>query len=391
MESLLLNGYSVVRAGERDPLDFLNFLGDFSTTALGMVNPFEAPSEIDRRRVMSETFGQYGESTAPKSGSGNMITMSVEDARALVGEPTVGGKIDSLRYFFDEIGRDVVNGGYRSDFLFESLNRNEERTQDYLNLMHAMMNSYDLNAVYSDLKESMPNLSDRWDSMSIDPAIWSLLYGPASQNAEKYRISTPAEGSGEGTGEPAQTGVTIIPDDSQLQAAIKNADGQDITTFVDGDTTELHADIRHEDGQQLTAQVDGDMSKLAAKFREWNGKTITAKVTGQKAFAEGGRATEASIFGEAGPEWAIPEEHSERTAELLNAAREASGFTWPDIIARFGGLNANARNTPQTIVYSPTINAQDATGVERALAEDKTRLEKWFREREMREEMEVFA
>ena len=34
-------------------------------------------------------------------------------------------------------------------------------------------------------------------------------------------------------------------------------------------------------------------------------------------YAEGGRADEASIFGEAGPEWAIPEEHSARTASLL--------------------------------------------------------------------------
>lgn len=108
-------------------------------------------------------------------------------------------------------------------------------------------------------------------------------------------------------------------------------------------------------------------------------------------FAEGGRADEASIFAEEGAEWAIPEEHSQRTAELLNAAREASGFTWPDLLARFGGMNANPNNAPTTLVYSPTINAQDARGVEQVLAEDKKRLDKWYSEKKMHDEMEVYA
>ena len=108
-------------------------------------------------------------------------------------------------------------------------------------------------------------------------------------------------------------------------------------------------------------------------------------------YAEGGRATTASIFGEAGPEWAIPEEHSERTAALLDAARAASGFTWPDLLARYGGLNANANNSPTTLVYSPVINAQDARGVDAVLQADKRRFERWFEERRMREAMEVYA
>ena len=58
----------------------------------------------------------------------------------------------------------------------------------------------------------------------------------------------------------------------------------------------------------------------------------------KEGFAEGGRATTASIFGEAGAEWAIPEAHTNRTADLLNAARAASGFTWGDLISRYGGL-----------------------------------------------------
>ena len=108
-------------------------------------------------------------------------------------------------------------------------------------------------------------------------------------------------------------------------------------------------------------------------------------------FAAGGRATSASIFGEAGPEWAIPEEHSDRTAQLLNAAREASGFTWPDLIARYGDISSTGKSEPTTLIYSPTIQTANASGVEQVLKEDKDRLNKWFEERKMRDEVEVYA
>lgn len=112
-------------------------------------------------------------------------------------------------------------------------------------------------------------------------------------------------------------------------------------------------------------------------------------------YAEGGRAVTASIFGEAGPEWAIPEAHTERTAELLNKAREASGFTWGDLIARFGGLNANPNNQNVTVNYNPTINAQDAQGVADALRADKDRLLRLVKdmlaEQRLRDEVEVYT
>lgn len=109
-----------------------------------------------------------------------------------------------------------------------------------------------------------------------------------------------------------------------------------------------------------------------------------------RGFASGGRATVPSIFGEAGAEWAIPEAHTQATAELLNAARQASGFTWPDLISRVGGLNADVRHTPTTIVYSPTITARDVSGVREALAEDKRRLERWYEDRKLRERVEAY-
>lgn len=112
-------------------------------------------------------------------------------------------------------------------------------------------------------------------------------------------------------------------------------------------------------------------------------------------YAEGGRATTASIFGEAGPEWAIPEEHSARTAELLNQARQASGFTWGDLISRFGGLNATPNSKTVQLTYSPTIHAGDASGMAQALLSDKERLMRMLRgmldEMDMRNDAEVYA
>ena len=112
-------------------------------------------------------------------------------------------------------------------------------------------------------------------------------------------------------------------------------------------------------------------------------------------YANGGRATEASVFGEAGPEWAIPERHDDRTAALLDAARRASGFTWGEIISRFGGLNANPNNSPVVLNYSPVINANDTNGVAGALAADKENLLKMIRramsESKYRDSVEAFA
>ena len=103
------------------------------------------------------------------------------------------------------------------------------------------------------------------------------------------------------------------------------------------------------------------------------------RISPKAMYAEGGRATEASVFGEDGAEWAIPEEHSARTADLLNAARAASGFTWSDLIGRYGGLNGDAGHAPVTVNYAPVINAADAAGVDAALIRDKERLMKALR------------
>ncbi len=101
-----------------------------------------------------------------------------------------------------------------------------------------------------------------------------------------------------------------------------------------------------------------------------------------KRHAQGGRADEVSIFGEAGPEWAIPERHDARTAELLNSAREASGFSWTELIASTGGLNAGGNVVNNNFTYAPVVHANDARGVEQTLNKDKQFLNEWWEKRQ---------
>lgn len=148
--------------------------------------------------------------------------------------------------------------------------------------------------------------------------------------------------------------------------------------------------------EQLQAELDANPGSYSIGIRYTNPWESAGKLFGSLlGFKDGGRATSPSIFGEAGAEWAIPEEHSARTAALLDAAREASGFTWPELLARNGGLNSNPQNAPYTIVYSPTVYAQDARDVEQKLNDDKKRFEKWIEgylsEKQLQKEVAQYA
>ena len=196
--------------------------------------------------------------------------------------------------------------------------------------------------------------------------------------------------------------VTVEGDTTSLTATIDAEDGQYLLEYIGGDNTDLDMSITDQDGRQLTEDVHGDVSDLKRAIDSQDGRTITVHIHGVKDFdgyASGGRATEASIFAEAGPEWAIPEEHSERTAQLLNAAREASGFTWGEILGRFGGLNADPGHVNVNMTYAPTINAVNSDGVAEALSADKSRVERIVREAvqkameeaKLHDELEVYA
>lgn len=338
-----------------------------------------------------------------------------------------GGKY-KLDEYFTALGEGVASESVRGiEGAWSAMSK--EARNEYENMFAQVAQQYDLEAVAASMSSA---LADEGGSFSPDVALWDLLYGDASKHADDFLLhpkvdTSELDGMGadpiEVTATPVLEGeeglnidpipvpvqpytegtdaadalqdqgvdVQVTGDTTELQATIDGADGQTLLEYVSGDATNLSLSITDQDGKTLVENVTGNASSLAAIIQSYNGRTVTVNIRGRKLFAEGGRATEASIFGEAGPEWAIPEEHSQRTAELLDAARAASGFTWPEILGRFGGLNADPDNRPTTLIYSPTINAADVTGVEQALQEDKKRLEKWFKERQMHDEAVVYT
>lgn len=385
----LVNGFGQSMALEKPAWDILNLSSDYVNTNQDeyMVNG------INRKSTDALLLGGTDYST--------------EIARRTIA--ALGDGKGSMSAYFDAVGQSVQEGTVRA-ISSADLSRGAGRELD--NMLTQLSAAYDLERVLAD---STSYLAQEGNAYRYDFAMWDLLYGEASSHAEDYKITVPVEPDfQEGEmpdmepiavpiqprveGEDAMTslqdqGVTVDvgADATELTATIDGADGQTLMEYVSGDATDLSMTITDQDGRVLTENVTGNAASLAAIINSYNGRTITVNITGRKLFAEGGRATSASIFGEAGPEWAIPEEHSERTAALLNAAREASGFTWPDILARFGGLNSNPDNQPTTIIYSPTINAADATGVDQVLQEDKKRLDKWYEEKKMRDQVEVYS
>ena len=381
----LVNGFSLIERTGRASWDLLGLGGTFQTSGQDEYSP------LYQNRAAAEA--ALGISDA---------TYTLDTARKTI--ETLGTGAGSIAELMRVIGQSA-NGDWNESPL--NYLPTGDANRELGNMYEQLAAMYDMDAVRRSMGISEGN------SFGDYFAMWDLLYGAASANPEQFRLPVTPEiqpGATENmppvtipiqpkrSGEDSMTslqeqGVTVEvgADGTELEATIEAEDGQTLLEYLDGDATDLHMTIMAEDGQILTENVTGNAASLAAIINSYNGRTITVNIQGRKLFAQGGRATSASIFGEAGPEWAIPEEHSERTAELLNAAREASGFTWPDLLARFGGMNANPNGGSTTLVYSPTINAQDATGVDEVLRNDKERLDRWYEEKKMRDEVEVYS
>jgi len=188
-----------------------------------------------------------------------------------------------------------------------------------------------------------------------------------------------AEGAVTGLSESAQTELEAA---QMILDAGVTADGEVVGLYEDtiGERNESQSYLSSHPG---TWRVNAVYSSGGA-----GGYNIRATQIMDK-YAEGGRATEASIFGEAGAEWAIPEEHTSNTASLIWQAAQASGFTWDDIAAANGATGGGSGGN--TLIYSPTIIAANAEGVAEKLKEDKERLERWLHERELKEKIAVYA
>ena len=260
---------------------------------------------------------------------------TASDAREII--DTLGGSSGNIGKFLEVIGNAASNINQLSDLADVSLSGLEHST--LLNLISGLQRTYDFGKLLVG------------DQNEIAKGTYSDFYGA-------YRL---------------MFDDTINPNDYL---------NQNVTVPVIGDTSSLQASIASLDGSTIGVNV------ALNGISGMGGITVRGGIGGS--FADGGRADMASIFGEAGPEWAIPEEHSQRTAELLNAAREASGFSWPELLSRNGGLNAGSSGN-WTLVYSPTIVSDDASGVEEKLKADKDWMEKWWRDQKFRDDVEVYA
>ena len=268
---------------------------------------------------------------------------AVDTARRAV--DAFGGDFGGLDKFMTEIGG---GSGQSAMFAWSALSREEQA--EFNRLKESLRGIYDFERVLADESSVF---AKEGNSFRDAAAVYSLLYGNAGNALGKYRI-----GADEDDGYTLPIDVTDNGSAAETRSAIE-------ATFSD--------------------PVD-QVVRIAAK-----GAAGMYSVPSFRQYADGGRADTASIFGEAGPEWAIPEAHTERTASLLDAAREASGFTWPELLSRNGGLNADGGHRPTQLIYSPTIIAGDATGVEQKLIEDKARLDAWSREKRLRDEVMAYV
>lgn len=280
----------------------------------------------------------------------------------------------------DAIAEGVANGDYT--VIEEAFGRVSETGVEMFNqVTDSLKNAYDFERVLSDMGGALASTANPYRDQA---AAYQLMYGGI--DAEQYRITAEVEpvipdGAADATVYTTEFQGGL--DNNVPNASVSYPDGYaDGTSYASGFQAAL-------DANPISASVGGGRGGgNDSSGSKKSGGSFVSKILGL--FAEGGRATTASIFGEAGPEWAIPEEHTDRVASLFNAAREASGFTWPELIARNGGLNAGG-GAPAQIIYSPTIYAKDATDVERKLLDDKERLERWWNEKQMREDVEVYA
>lgn len=268
----------------------------------------------------------------------------IDTARSAVA--AFSGDYGNLGRFMSAVGSDDT-----SKNLVLAWNALTDEEKDELQRMKgALSGIYDFDRVLAD--ETSIVASDG-SAFRDAAAMYSLLYGSASGDLNKYRIGADEDD------------VYTLP----------------INVTDNGSAAEMRSAIE----ETFSEPVD-QVVRFVAK-----GSVGGYTLPNFRLYADGGRADSASIFGEAGPEWAIPEAHTARTASLLDAAREASGFTWPELLSRNGGLNANGNHQPAQIIYSPTIIANDATGVEQKLIEDKVRLDAWYREKQLRDDVMAYA
>lgn len=332
---------------------------------------------------------------------GAVKTPEVTEYSAEIAKQTIAAVGGGMDAYLAEIG----NGQDARDVNAAWSEMSREARTEYQNMVDALQEVYDFDRVLAGETNMFAEASSAFRD---DAAVYSLLYGNASHDLEKYKITAEIDPViDEGAVQDAAGSQEIkVPVEPEVPEDTGELEMPSTVTGAAEAAQAAHSDAQIVMDDPLAQAVHVSDNGSAAATRGAIASTFSTPITQYinvvqrgggglmnrlAKYADGGRADEPSIFGEAGPEWAIPEEHSERTAWLLDAARQASGFTWPELLTRNGGLNAGGGNTPSQLIYSPTIIANDANGVEQRLIEDKARLEKWYQDKQLHDDVEVYA
>lgn len=363
----------------------------------GWINPQSptgaAYSEADKTAFLSDMDAQNTARIQGYKDDNAQVTMAVLDA--LIGQSDFGEALPFLRAALGDIGtmeRNSLTGALTLEDV------------DWAGLDAAGLLTDDIAGQLFDFHSASGELRKLFEPYADNPEVATLLEQMGylyalGQEAQFYQMrkadfeATGYDPLGEfgayGTGKAASEAVPAraAAGEAAAQALMEGYGTPELGATIDSTGISQDASNTGSAARESLYAGWGDPVLSATVRTVTSGGGLYNKLT---KYAGGGRASEASIFGEAGPEWAIPEEHTDRVASLFNAAREAAGFTWPELVMRNGGLNAGG-GTPAQIIYSPTIIAADANGVEQKLLEDKERLDGWWKEKQMRDDVEVYA
>lgn len=364
-----------------------------------------ASRDLEKYKITTEIDPILDEGAMQDAVGDQTITVPVEpeatEYSAEIAKQTIAAVGGGMDAYLAEIG----NGQDARDVNAAWSEMSREARTEYQNMVDALQEVYDFDRV---LAGETNMFAEAGGAFRDDAAVYSLLYGNASHDLEKYKITAEIDPVlDEGAVQDAAGSQEIkVPVEPEVPEDTGELEMPSTVTGAAEAAQAAHSDAQSVMDDPLAQSVHVSDNGSAAATRGAIASTFSTPITQYinvvqrgggglinrlAKYADGGRADEPSIFGEAGPEWAIPEEHSERTAWLLDAARQASGFTWPELLTRNGGLNAGGGNTPSQLIYSPTIIANDANGVEQRLIEDKARLEKWYQDKQLHDDVEVYA
>lgn len=266
-----LEAWMGAKGGQKQ--DVLQFLNDFvklnggEEGVFSAINTLASMGDIEGANALSRMMTMY--SIAKATGEGNVLDQSVNDAEWALGK--YNNADTQTRNAWDSIGEAAKNGDGQT--------------------IENVLNSVIGGAYQDAVKYTIGELADTYDLSKVPvadgltgaardaAAAWALTFD-TSLNAEDYRIN-------------------VTPD--LITKDLRKLPPADLP--VDADTSNIPAEIESAVPDSVTVTIDA----VAGDSLTGSGKKTGG---GLKNFAEGGRADEASIFGEAGPEWAIPEEHS---------------------------------------------------------------------------------